>query len=247
MILANKVAVITGAASGIGEATAVLLACEGAKVVIGDVVESASAVVEKIRRSGGDASFVHCDVTNESSVEQLMQEAVTQYGKLDILVANAGIPEKKSPVHEMQMDDWHRVIDIDLTGVVITNKYAIQHMLANGSGSIVNMGSILAHVGQMNSTAYSAAKAAVVNFTRSQALTYAQRGIRINSISPGYVQTPLIHKLPKETVTAMVARHPMGRLAEPEEIAEAIVFLLSDKASFITGTDLAVDGGYTAQ
>ncbi|MBP3039972.1 SDR family oxidoreductase [Bacillaceae bacterium Marseille-Q3522] len=246
-MLINKVSVITGAGSGIGEATAKLFAKEGAKVVVGDVADSASRVVEDIRKNGGDALFVHCDVTNESSVENLMESAFKSYGSLDILVANAGIPEKKGPVHEMQLGDWQKVINIDLTGVVLSNKHAIRQMLKNGHGAIVNMGSILALVGQANSTAYSAAKAAVVNFTRSQALTYAKQGIRINSVSPGYVETPLLMKLPKETTDAMVEKHPIGRLGKPEEIANAILFLVSERASFITGASLSVDGGYTIQ
>ena len=193
-MLKNKVAVITGAGSGIGEATARLFVEEGAKVVIGDVADSAKAVVDDIKANGGVAIFVRCDVTNEESVQNLMETAYETFGSLDILVANAGIPEKKGPVHEMVLADWQKVIDIDLTGVVLSNKFAIQQMLKNGSGSIVNMGSILAHVGQAGSTAYSAAKAAVVNFTRSQALTYAEQGIRINSVSPGYIETPLLAK-----------------------------------------------------
>ncbi|MBM7679907.1 NAD(P)-dependent dehydrogenase (short-subunit alcohol dehydrogenase family) [Pullulanibacillus pueri] len=246
MMIENKIAVITGAASGIGEATAKLLAKEGAKVIIGDVAQSAEAVVEEIKAVGGEALFVRCDVTDEKSVRNLMETATASYGRLDILVANAGIPEKKGPVHEMQLDDWQKVLNIDLNGVVLANKYAIQQMLKNGFGAIVNMGSILAHVGQVNSTAYSAAKAAVVNFSRSAAVTYATQGIRINCISPGYTETPLLAKLPEETKQAMIANHPIGRLGKPEEIAEAILFLVSDKASFITGTVLHVDGGYTA-
>ena len=245
-MLENKVAVITGAGSGIGEATARLFVEEGAKVVIGDVADSAKAVVDDIKAIGGVAIFVRCDVTNEESVQNLMETAYETFGSLDILVANAGIPEKKGPVHEMVLADWQKVIDIDLTGVVLSNKFAIQQMLKNGSGSIVNMGSILAHVGQAGSTAYSAAKAAVVNFTRSQALTYAEQGIRINSVSPGYIETPLLAKLPPETTQAMLAKMPIGRLGKPEEIANAIAFLASDRASLITGASLAVDGGYTA-
>lgn len=245
-MLENKVAVITGAGSGIGEATARLFVEEGVKVVIGDVADSAKAVVDDIKANGGVAIFVRCDVTNEESVQNLMETAYETFGSLDILVANAGIPEKKGPVHEMALADWQKVIDIDLTGVVLSNKFAIQQMLKNGSGSIVNMGSILAHVGQAGSTAYSAAKAAVVNFTRSQALTYAEQGIRINSVSPGYIETPLLAKLPPETTQAMLAKMPIGRLGKPEEIANAIAFLASDRASLITGASLAVDGGYTA-
>ncbi|GGE31741.1 oxidoreductase [Pullulanibacillus camelliae] len=246
MWLENKVVVITGGASGIGEATAKKFAEEGAKVVIGDIAEQAEAVVEHIKSNGGDALFVSCDVTDEESVRHLMKTTTQVYGRIDILVANAGIPEKKGPLHHLQMEEWQKVMAIDLNGVVITNKYALQQMVKQGSGAIVNMGSILAHVGQANSAAYSAAKAAVVNLTRSEALTYATQGIRVNSVSPGYVETPLLNQLPKETKQAMVAKHPIGRLGQPEEIAEAILFLASDRASYITGTVLHVDGGYTA-
>ncbi|WML31264.1 glucose 1-dehydrogenase [Neobacillus sp. OS1-32] len=246
MLLLNKVAVITGGGSGIGESAAELFAREGSKIVIGDISSSAESVVAKIRHKGGEAIFVHCDVTKEQDVQTLMETAVKTYGKLDILVANAGIPEKKGPVHELDLQDWQRVIDIDLTGVVLSNKYAIIQMLKNGSGVIVNMGSVLAHVGQINSTAYSASKAAVVNFSRSQAITYAPKGIRINCVSPGYVNTSLLEKLPPEITHQMIEKHPIGRLAEPSEIADAILFLVSEKASFITGTVLHVDGGYTA-
>lgn len=247
MMLLNKVAVITGAGSGIGEATAKLFAREGAKVVIGDVAESANIVVDQIREDGGDAIFVPCDVTNESSVQNLMEKAAATYDKIDILVANAGIAEKKGPIHEAFLEDWQKLININLTGVFLANKYAIQHMLKRGYGSIVNMGSILAHVGQVNSTSYSAAKAAVVNLTRSEALTYAKQGIRVNCVSPGYVETPLLENLPQEITQAMAEKHPIGRLGKPEEIANAILFLVSDQASFVTGTVLHVDGGYTAQ
>ncbi len=246
-MLNGKVAVITGAGSGIGEATARLLAKEGAKVVIGDVAFSAREVVEGIKKAGGEALFVDCDVTKEDEMQNLMETTSNTFGSLDILVANAGIPEKKGPVHEMELSEWQRVIDIDLTGVVISNKYAIQQMLKRNYGSIVNMGSILALVGQAGSTAYSAAKAAVVNFTRSQALTYAKQGIRINSVCPGYIETRLLVNLPKEITTAMLDKQPIGRLGKPEEVANVIAFLVSDRASFITGSSISVDGGFTAQ
>lgn len=245
-MLKNKVAVVTGAASGIGEAIARLLVDEGAKVVIGDVAD-ANAVADKIKTSGGEAMFIYCDVTDEESVQHLMETAFNTFGSLDILVANAGISENKGPVHEMELSHWQKVIDIDLTGVVITNKYAIQQMLKKGCGAIVNMGSILGIVGQANSHAYSAAKAAVLNFTRSQALTYAQKGIRINSVSPGYIKTPLLAKLPDEVTEAMIVKQPIGRLGKPEEVANIVAFLVSDRASLITGSSISVDGGYTAQ
>jgi NAD(P)-dependent dehydrogenase (short-subunit alcohol dehydrogenase family) len=245
-MLSGKTAVITGAGSGIGEAVARLFAAEGAAVVIGDVAPAAEAVAENIRNDGGRAAFVRTDVTDEASVAALMDAAVSSFGALDILVANAGIAEQKGPVHELDLAAWQKVIDIDLTGVALCNKHAAARMLENGSGSVINMASILGHVGQANSTAYSAAKAGVVNFTRSAALTYAQRNIRFNCVSPGYVNTPLVAGLPEDVRSAMLDRQPIGRLAEPEEVAQVVAFLASDRSSIITGACINADGGYTA-
>ncbi|MFT4115552.1 SDR family NAD(P)-dependent oxidoreductase [Bradyrhizobium sp.] len=246
MLLKDKVAIVTGAGSGIGAAISRLFAAEGAKVVLGDLAESGAALAAELAAGGFETLFHRADVTDESSVTALVQAAVTQFGRLDILVANAGIPERKAPIHELDLADWRRVIDVDLTGVAICNKFAAGAMLATGGGAIVNMASILGHVGQENSNAYSAAKAAVVNLTRSVALTYARRGIRANCVSPGYVETPLLAKLPEATRQVMLARQPTGRLAQPAEIAEVVAFLASDKASVITGACINADGGYTA-
>ncbi len=239
----GKVVVITGAASGIGAATARLFAAEGAHVVIGDIDEGARSVVAELPTQG---VFELTDVTQAASVEKLMEVAVKTFGRLDVLVANAGIPERKSPIHELDLSAWQRVIDINLTGVALCNQYAARHMIERGSGAIINMGSILAHVGQADSHAYSAAKAAVVNLTRSVALTYAQKGIRVNCVSPGYIETPLLSKLPPAVLSAMVQKQPIGRLGQPEEVAHVIAFLASDAASLITGSCINVDGGYTA-
>lgn len=244
--LVGRTAVITGAASGIGAATARLLGARGANVMIGDVDPAAAGTVELIRSAGGRADWTHTDVTDESSVAALMDQAVETFGSLDILVANAGISEPKGPLHTMELGDWKRVIDINLTGVALSNKHALRHMLAFGSGAIVNVSSILGTVGASNSNSYSAAKAAVANLTRSAALTYATSGIRINAVAPGYARTPLVAGLPEETRGMMESRTPLGRLADPTEIAEAIAFLASDAASFMVGSILAVDGGYTA-
>jgi len=246
VLLQGKVAVVTGAGSGIGAAIARLFVVEGAKVVLGDLAEGGEAFAAGLTADGFDAVFQRVDVTDERSVAGLIEAAVTQFGRLDILVANAGIPERKSPIHELDLADWRRVIDVDLTGVAISNKFAAGAMLATGGGAIVNMASILGHVGQANSTAYSAAKAAVVNLTRSVALTYARQGIRANCVSPGYVDTPLLAKLPEATRQTMLMRQPIGRLAHPEEIAEVVAFLASDKASIVTGACINADGGYTA-
>jgi len=246
VLLTGKVALVTGAGSGIGAAIARLFACEGAKVVLGDLAESGAVLAAELAAEGFDAVFQRVDVTDETSAAALMQVAVTQFGRLDILVANAGIPERKSPIHELDLTAWRRVLEVDLTGVAICNKFAAGAMLATGGGAIVNMASILGHVGQENSNAYSAAKAAVVNLTRSVALTYARQGIRANCVSPGYVDTPLLAKLPDATRQMMLVRQPIGRLARPEEIAQVVAFLASDRASIITGACINADGGYTA-
>lgn len=243
LIHRHKVVVITGAGSGIGAATARLFAAQGAHVVVGDVDDNAHTLVSQLPCPG---LFVHTDVTQAQSVKALMDAAIDRFGRLDVLVANAGIPEQKSPIHELDLVAWQRVIDINLTGVALCNQFAIGHMLALGSGAIINMGSILAHVGQADSHAYSASKAAVVNLTRSIALTYARRGIRANCVSPGYIETPLLARLPDAVREGMLLKQPIGRLGQPEEVAQVVSFLASDGASLMTGACVNVDGGYTA-
>lgn len=235
--LTNKVAIVTGGSSGIGLATAQGIIARGGVAISADVNAPTDSNVD----------FVETDVTDPISLKHLVDVVTNKYGHIDILVANAGVTEKKAAVSELDEDNWAKVISIDLTGVVLTNKYVVQQMEKQPSGgSVINMSSILGVVGGPKSQAYSAAKAGVSNYTKSQAITYASKGIRFNAVAPGYVNTPLLKTLPKETTDAMISKMPIGRLGEPEEIANVIAFLASDEASFMTGAVVSVDGGYTA-
>ncbi|MGM7666743.1 SDR family NAD(P)-dependent oxidoreductase [Microbacterium sp. A93] len=257
MPFAGRTAVITGAAGGIGAATARMLAARGATVVIGDVDERAADVVAEIEAAGGRALFVRCDVTDEDSVAGLMDAAAGLggdaggSGNVDVLVANAGIAERKGPLHELDLDHWRTVLDIDLTGVALSMKHALRHMAAadagRRSGAVVALSSLLGLVGQAGSAPYSAAKAGVANLVRSAGLGYAPTGIRVNAVAPGYVETPLTAGLDESVRSQMTVRQPIGRLGTPEEVAEVICFLASDAASFVTGAVWSVDGGYVAQ
>jgi len=244
----NKVAIVTGGASGIGESTVRLLAQEGAKVVIADFNEEhGNAVMNRLNAEGYDTLFVKTDVTNEAQVKNMVAETVAKYGKLDILFANAGIAND-APAHQLTMDAWKRTIDINLTGVFLCDKYAIEQMLAQGTGgAIVNCGSIHSHVGKSRVTAYASAKGGVKLLTQTLGIDYAKEGIRVNAVCPGYIDTPLIAGRDEAITQHLVGLHPMGRLGKPEEVAKAVLFLASDEASFVTGTTLLVDGGYTAQ
>lgn len=235
--LKGKVAIITGGSSGIGAAIAKKFITEGALAISADINAPQDPQVD----------FIKTDVTDANSLKSLGEKVIDKYKHIDILVANAGVAEKKAPVSELDEDNWNKVINIDLTGVVLTNKYIVQQMEKQASGgSIINMSSILGVVGGAKSQAYSAAKAGVANYTKSQAVTYAQKKIRFNSVAPGYVNTPLLKTLPKETTDSMVSKMPVGRLAEPEEIANVVAFLASDEASIVTGALINADGGYTA-
>ncbi|RAT96707.1 SDR family NAD(P)-dependent oxidoreductase [Brevibacillus sp. Leaf182] len=247
MRLENKVAIVTGGASGIGETTVRLFAKEGAKVVIADFSPRGNELAEELNQAGFDALFVKTDVTKEDEVKNMVSATVEKYGKVDILFANAGIA-KDAPGHLLSMDDWQRTIDINLTGVFLCDKYVIEQMLAQGTGgAIVNCGSIHSHAGKAGVTAYSSAKGGVKLLTQTLGLTYAKEGIRVNAVCPGYIDTPLIAGRNEALNEHLIGLHPMGRLGKPEEVAKAVLFLASDDASFVTGTSLLVDGGYTAQ
>jgi NAD(P)-dependent dehydrogenase (short-subunit alcohol dehydrogenase family) len=247
--LNHKVAIVTGASSGIGEAIAIQFAAEGAKVVVSDInEEGGNKVVEKIKNNGGEAVFIKADTSKPEDNERLVAETVRHFGKLDIAVNNAGIGGPAGITAEYAIEDWDKVIAINLSGVFYGLRYQIPAMLANGGGSIINMASVLGQVGTPLSPAYVAAKHGVVGLTKSAALGYADQKIRINSVGPGYIRTPLLEKnTTDEQMEALIKQHPIGRLGESREIAELVVWLASEKASFITGTYYAADGGLLAQ
>lgn len=247
-MLENKVALITGAGSGIGKAISLIYAKEGARVILSDINEEhGNAVVSEIKASGGEAIFIKADVSKPDECEKLVQEAVKNFGGLHIAVNNAGIGGPIAPTGEYPVDGWDKVISVNLSAVFYGMRYQIPAMIKSGGGSIVNMASILSKVGTRGSVAYAAAKHGVIGLTESAALEYADKKIRINAIGPGYIKTPLLEALDEKTTNALVSLHPMGRLGESEEVAELALWLNSDKASFVTGSYYNVDGGYLAQ
>jgi NAD(P)-dependent dehydrogenase (short-subunit alcohol dehydrogenase family) len=247
-LLENKVAIITGAGSGIGKATALVFAEQGAKLVISDInVENGNEALKEIKASGGEAIFFKADSSNPADNEALVETTLQEYGKLDVAVNNAGIGGPLAPTGEYPLDGWKKTIDINLSGVFYGLRYQIPAMLKNG-GSIINIASILGQAGTKFSPAYVAAKHGVVGLTKAAALEYADKNIRINSIGPGYIKTPLVMKtLDENALNTLVGLHPIGRLGEAEEIAELILWLASSKSSFVTGAYYPADGGYLAQ
>ena len=248
--LEGKVSLITGGGSGIGKASALAFAREGSKVVVADVnVEGGEQTVRLIQDTGGEATFVRADVSNSGDVSDMVSHAVQTYNRLDCAFNNAGISGGRGRIHEYTEDDWSRVLNINLTGVWLCMKYEIIQMLKQGGGAIVNTASVMGLVGGSRSPAYGATKHGVVGLTKTGAVDYAQEAIRINAVCPGYIRTPMIEQgILSDPVAEerVVSRHPMHRLGTPEEIAEAVVWLCSDSASFVTGHAMTVDGGYVA-
>lgn len=249
--LEGKIAAVTGGADGIGHAICEAMTREGAYVFIGDIDDKkGAAFAADLRQRGRKAEYLHCDVAVEADISGLIAAAVAKGGRLDILVNNAAIAIGGMPVHEMTDEQWHRLIAVNLTSVFRGCKFALPHMIAQKSGSIINMASAQGHIGLDGWTAYAGAKGAVMSMTRQMAVEFGPHNVRVNSISPGTINTPMNEKVIAElgdhVARAWVKMHPIGRIGKPEEVAEAAVYLASDAAGFTTGIDLRVDGGLTA-
>jgi NAD(P)-dependent dehydrogenase (short-subunit alcohol dehydrogenase family) len=250
-ILDGKIAVITGAGSGIGRATAKIFAREGAKLVLADVVEpGGQETLKMVKDAGSEAIFVKTDVAKSAEVEAMVERAVTAFGRLDCAFNNAGIGGAGRLTHEYSEEEWNRVIAINLTGVWLCMKAEITQMLKQGAGAIVNTSSIMGLTGAIRVPAYTAAKHGVAGLTKAAALEYGRQGIRINAVCPAPIYTPLLmgaFKKRPEMEERYARSEPMKRLGQPEEVGEAVAWLCSDRASYVTGLPMPVDGGYMAQ
>jgi len=244
----NKTVIVTGAGSGLGRAIAHKFAKNGANVVVSDIVEEAgNKVVKEITDKKGTAFFIKTDTSNANECEKVVKQTVEKFGNLHYAVNNAGIGGEMAKTGDYPLDSWEKVIGINLSGVFYGTKYQVPEIIKAGGGAIVNMASILGSVGSANSVAYVAAKHGVVGLTKTAALEYAKDNVRINSVGPGYIKTPLLDQIDDETKEQIAQLHPIGRLGKPEEVANLVYWLCSEEASFVTGSYYLVDGGYTAQ
>ena len=245
---AGKLAFVTGAGSGIGSATARLLAAAGASVIVADIqLQAAQAVAQELRDAGARASAMSIDVADPRSVKDALESACASHGGLDLAVNAAGITGALRPCADFELEEWMRIIGVNLTGLFLCMKSELQQMQRRGGGAIVNISSIMGQLALPGTIAYAASKHGVEGATKAAALDYAQQGIRVNAVAPGYVDTAMIAGRRPATHDKIVAMHPLGRIAQPHEIAELIVFLLSPRASFITGSVHHADGAYSAR
>ena len=247
-IFANKIAIVTGGSFGIGRATAIAFAKRGASVVVADWIKD-NQTVQEIKNAGGSALFIQCDVSQSNEVANLINETVATFDRLDFAVNNAGIEGTTASVHECGEENWDRTIGINLKGIWLCMKNEIPQMLRQGKGAIVNVASIAGLIGFPGLPAYVASKHAIVGLTKTAALEYAKQGIRVNAVCPGAIKTAMIDRITGKDKTAekqFESMEPVGRMGTPEEVAEAIVWLCSDAASFVTGDAMAVDGGWIA-
>jgi len=247
--LKDKVAIVTGASSGIGKAIAKLYAANAAKVVLVDINdELGESTAKEIVNDGGTACYLHVDVSNPEQCEWMVKKTIEKYGALHIACNNAGIGGDRALTADQSLDNWHRVMNVNLNSVFYCMKFQIPEMLKSGKGSIVNISSILGQVGFAGSSAYTAAKHALLGLTKSAALEYGPMGLRINAVGPGFIKTPMITALDENILNTQIAPlHALNRLGEPEEVAELVLWLSSDRASFATGSYYPIDGGYLAR
>ena len=251
----GKVAIVTGGALGIGRSACLLLAREGATVAVTDVLdEPGRKTAHEIQRAVGKAEFWRLDVAQEANVKQVFAEIKAKFGRVDVLVNNAGISGVNKPTHEVTEAEWDALMAINVKGVFFCTKHVIPYLKAGGGGSIINLSSIYGIVGAGDVPPYHASKGAVRLMTKNDALIYAPDKIRVNSIHPGFIWTPMVENFAatmpvsiEEARKAMAAKHPLGHVGEPEDVAWGIVFLASDESKFVTGSELVIDGGYTAQ
>lgn len=253
--LKNKVCIVTGGALGIGRATCLLFAREGAKVAVTDVADSEGAqLAREIAASGGVAEYWHLDVSSEKEVRDVFTKIHKRFGKIDVLVNNAGIAGTNKPTHEVTEQDWDRLMAVNVKGVFFCTKYAVPYMKSVRHGSIINLSSIYGMIGAGDNPPYHASKGAVRLMSKNDAVLYAPDDIRVNSVHPGFIWTPMVEGAAKgsgvgvkDFCKIIEARHPLGHMGEPDDIAWGIVYLASDESKFVTGSELVIDGGYTAQ
>lgn len=250
----DKVVIVTGGAAGIGKATCLLLAKEGAKVAVTDILnEQGKTLVEDIINNSGEAAYWHLDVSQEAEVEKVFTEVRQKWGKIDVLVNNAGISGVNKPTHEITEQEWNSLMAINVNGVFFCTKHAIPAMIHAGGGSIINLSSIYGLVGAADSPPYHASKGAVRLMSKNDALLYAKNHIRVNSVHPGFIWTPMVESFIQQQGDPEAARqkldslHPIGHMGDPDDIAYGILYLASDESKFVTGAELVIDGGYTAQ